>query len=136
MEAQELRDRSQQFALDVIRFCDTLPKDRRTQEVAEQLQDASASTSMNYGAACRARSPAEFIAKICVTVEEADEAQGWPQLLVESRKTSSPELQRLLRESTELVKIFAASKRTSIANHEAAQNARDAKRQRRNPRSR
>jgi four helix bundle protein len=136
MDAQELRDRSQRFALDVIQFCDTLPKDRRTQEVAGQLQDASTSTWMNYRAACRARSNAEFIAKLCVTVEEADEAQGWLQLLVESRKTNSPESQRLLRESTELLKIFAASKRTSIANHEAAENARDVKRQRRKPRSR
>ena len=71
---------------------------------------------MNYRAACRARSPAEFIAKICITVEEADEAQGWLETIIESRTATSEEARRLRQESTELLKIFAASKRTSMRN--------------------
>ena len=71
---------------------------------------------MNYRAACRARSPAEFIAKICITVEEADEAQGWLETLIDSGIATSPEARRLLQESTELLKIFAASKRTAMRN--------------------
>jgi four helix bundle protein len=118
MNAQELRDRSERFALNVVDFCDTLPKDSRTQEIAGQLQDAATSVFANYRAACRGRSPAEFLAKICITVEEADEALGWLELLVASRKASGTEVHILLREATELVKIFAASKRTAKANQQ------------------
>lgn len=74
--------------------------------------DAANSMTMNYRATCRARSDEEFLAKICITVEEADEAQGWLEILTKSGKTSGAEAERLLRESTELLKIFAASKRT------------------------
>ena len=116
MDPQELRQRSQRFALDITRFCDTLPKDARTQELAGQLHDAATSAAMNYRATCRAWSNAEFVAKLCVTVEEADEAQGGRQILVESGKASGGEVQRLLGEATELVKIFSATKRTSMAN--------------------
>jgi four helix bundle protein len=118
MNPQELRDRSQRFALDVIKFCDTLARDPRTQEIASQLHDAANSEAMNYRAACRARSPDEFIAKLCVTVEEADETEGWLETLVKSRKASGDEVHRLLRESTELLKIFASSKRTAIRNRD------------------
>jgi len=69
-EAERLRDRTQRFALDIMRFCDTLAKDVRTQRIADQLHDAAHSAAMNYRAACRARSHAEFVAKICITVEE------------------------------------------------------------------
>lgn len=113
---QDLRDRAHRFALDVIAFCRTLPTDSRSRQIGDQLHDAANAVSMNYRAACRARSPAEFIAKICITVEEADEAQGWLEILIESRTTTSEEAHRLLQESTELLKIFAASKRTSTRN--------------------
>jgi four helix bundle protein len=112
MDAKELRDRSQKFALDIIKFCDGLPRDCRTQDMAGQLQNAATSASQNYRAACRGRSDAEFIAKICVTVEEADEVEGWLETLIKSGKASGEEARRLLAESTELLKIFAASKRT------------------------
>ena len=116
MNAQDLRDRSHRFALDIISFCKTLPTDSDSRQISDQLHDAANSVAMNYRAACRARSPAEFIAKICTTVEEADEAQGWLETLIESGTASTPEARRLLLESTELPKIFAASKRTSIRN--------------------
>jgi four helix bundle protein len=110
MNAQELRDRSHQFALDIIAFCKTLPTDSCSRQISEQLHDAANSVAMDYRAACRARSPAEFIAKICITVEEADEAQGWLETLIESGTASTTEARRVLQESTELLKIFAASK--------------------------
>jgi four helix bundle protein len=116
MDAQELRDRSHRFALDIIAFCKTLPTDSRTREIGDQLHDAAHSIAMNYRAACRARSRAEFIAKICITVEEADEAQGWLETLNDSGIATSPEARRLLQESTELLKILAASNRTAMRN--------------------
>jgi four helix bundle protein len=119
IDAEYLRNRSQRFALDVIAFCDTLPADERTQEIAAQLHDVANSEAMNYRAACRARSPAEFIAKICVTVEEADEAQGWLQVLIKSGKARGERVERLLREATELLMIFAKSKSTAMRNAKA-----------------
>jgi four helix bundle protein len=113
-KAQQLRDRSQRFALAIIAFCDTLPPDPRTQHIATQLHDAANSMAMNYRAACRGRSHAEFVAKICITVEEADEAQGWLDTLIKSGKASGDHVQRLFREATELLNIFAASKRTAL----------------------
>ena len=71
MDAQELRDRSHRFALAIIAFCKTLPTDPRSRSIWDQLHDAANSVAMNYRAACRARSTAEFIAKIWITVEEA-----------------------------------------------------------------
>ena len=129
MDAQELRDRSQKFALDVGKFCETLPKDERTREIASQLHDSAHSAAMNYRAVCRARSDDEFIAKICITVEEADEAEGWIDTLIKSGKTKGPEVQRLLDEATQLVKIFAASKRTIIRNAAIRKQQREAARQ-------
>jgi len=113
-QAQELRDRSQRFAAAIITFCDALPKDIRTQKLAGQLQDAATSMAMNYRAACRARSHAEFVAKICITVEEADEAQGWLETLIRSGKAVGEPVDGLLGEATELLHIFAASKRTAM----------------------
>lgn len=112
MDAKELRDRSQRFALDVSRFCDMLPRDPRTQDIARQLHDSAHSAAMNYRAVCRARSDAEFIAKICITLEEADEAEGWLDTLLKAGKARGVEAERLLNEATQLVKIFSASKRT------------------------
>ena len=132
MNAQDLRDRSHRFALDTIAFCKTLPADSGSRRISDQLRDAANSVAMNYRAACRARSPAEFIAKICITVEEADEAQGWLQTLIESGTASTTEARRLLQESTELLKIFAASKRTSMRNQANRAKEQPARRQSRN----
>ena len=81
-KALELQARTQKFATAVIRFCERLPKDAATQKIVDQLLDSSASTDSNYRATCRARSPDEFISKIGVAVEEADESKGWLELLV------------------------------------------------------
>ena len=132
--AQWLRDRSQTFAIDIIKFCDQLSTDHRTQQIAGQLHDAAQSVAMNYRATCRACSDAEFAAKICITVEEADEAQGWLEILIKSKKASGEEAQRLLNESTELLKIFSASKRTIMRRLAAKPTqARQGRRQSHNP---
>jgi four helix bundle protein len=116
MDAPELRARAHQFAIDVTRFCATLPTDSRSQEIASQLHRAANSEDKNYRAACRGRNHDEFVAKICIVTEEADEAEAWLQTLIDTRVATSPEAYRLLKESTELLKIFAASKRTALRN--------------------
>jgi four helix bundle protein len=129
MTPQELRTRTQQFALDVSKFCDLLPKDQRTQDLSRQLHNAANSVAMNYRAACRARSDKEFIAKLGIVVEEADEAEGWIDHLIKTGKARGEETERLHDESTQLLKILAASRRTAISNAAKRERQRRATRQ-------
>jgi len=114
MNADQLRTRADVFAADVVRFCKALRTDRTTSRLADQLQDAGTSVAANYHAACRARSRAEFISKLCTVVEEADEAVLWLATLKRTALVEGPELDRLLEEASELLAIFAASRRTAI----------------------
>ena len=118
MDPAELRARTKRFAVNVTKFCETLPADPRTQEIANQLHDSANSVASNYRAVCRAQTPKVFFSKLCVVVEEADEAQGWLEALIDTGKAASEDAKRLYRESTELVKIFTASKRTWLRNNE------------------
>jgi four helix bundle protein len=113
-KALELQARTQRFATAVIKFCQPLAHDAATQRIVGQLLDSSGSTDSNYRAACRARSPDEFIAKIGVAAEEADESKGWLQLLVASDLVSLEHARDLIRESHELTAIFVASRKTAL----------------------
>ena len=112
-KAVELQARTQRFATAVIRFCDRLPKDVATQKIVGQLLDSAGSTDSNYRATCRARSPEEFIAKIGVAAEEADESKGWLMLLVSSSRASLEDARDLIEEADELTAIFVASRKTA-----------------------
>src|SRR5436190_21940141 len=116
--AIELQERTRRFASAVIKFCEALPKDPATQTIVEQLLDSSGSTDSNYRATCRARSPDEFIAKIGVAAEEADESKGWLQLLVASGLARIEDARDLIQESDELTAIFVASRKTAKRNKE------------------
>jgi four helix bundle protein len=117
MTPPELRARTRKFALEISRFCETLPGDARTQEIANQLHDSAQSVASNYRAACRAQTGKVFFAKLCVVLEEIDEAEGWLDVLIETRKASGQHVTKLHGEAGELVKIFSASKRTWLLNH-------------------
>ena len=116
--ALELQERTSRFASAVIAFCDQLPRDPATKTIVEQLLDSSGSTDSNYRATCRARSPDEFIAKIGVAAEEADESKGWLQLLVASGRARIEDARELIQESDELTAIFVASRKTAKRNKE------------------
>jgi len=98
-------------------FVRTLPQNPSTDMIGRQLAKAATSESANYRAARRARSRAEFIAKMGTVAEEADESEHWLDVLAESRTGSGPEFEWLLGESRELRAIFVASARTARANH-------------------
>jgi len=115
-KALELQARTQRFAKQVIAFCEALPNDIATQKIVGQLLDSAGSTDSNYRATCRARSPDEFISKIGVAAEEADESKGWLELLVESGKTTVDAAGPLIKEADELTAIFVASRITAQAN--------------------
>lgn len=112
-KAVELQARTQRFATAVIKFCEGVPRNTATQKLTEQLIDSAGSTDSNYRATCRARSPDEFIAKIGVAAEEADESKGWLELLVASNQVTFEDARDLIQESNELIAIFVASRKTA-----------------------
>ena len=109
----ELQDRMRRFAAQIIKYCENLSEAPTAQEIALQLTDSAGSTDSNYRAACRARSLSEFIAKLGVAIEEADESKGWLLLLVESELATSESTRDLIREANELIAILVASRKTA-----------------------
>jgi four helix bundle protein len=109
MNRDELKERTKQFALRVMRLVDALPRTTKGRALAGQLVRSGMSVAANYRAACRGRSRAEFIAKIGVTEEEADETALWLELIVADALLSKKKVQSLLDEANELVAIMAAS---------------------------
>jgi len=97
----------------VIRLFQHLPRSTEAQVLGKQLLRAATSAGANYRAAGRARSKAEFVAKIGIVVEEADETIFWLECLMESGIVKPDLLRDLLAEANELVAIFAASQRTA-----------------------
>jgi four helix bundle protein len=112
-KSQELKDRTQAFATAVLTFCRTLPASIEGRRIAGQLGDSATSVAMNYRAACRARTRAEFIAKLGTVAEEADESEGWLAMVLKTKLSASSEAERLRREADELTAIFVASVRTA-----------------------
>jgi four helix bundle protein len=109
---QELKARTKQFAFRVIRMSQALPRSREANVIGQQVLRSATSVAANYRAAGRSRSKAEFVAKIGVVVEEADETVLWLELLADGGIISPAKLGHLLAEANQLVAIFAASRRT------------------------
>ena len=117
MNKDELKRRTKTFALDVIKFVESLPKGKITEIIGRQLLRSGTSVGANYRAACRARSSADFIAKMGVVEEEADESIYWLELLVESGIVSSDRVVSLRKEADELLAITVSSIRTAKRNN-------------------
>jgi four helix bundle protein len=114
--SQQLKDRTKAFADNVIRFGATFPQNAATDIIWRQLLRSALSIGANYRAACCARSGAEFISKLHVTREEADETQYWLELLMESAGMRDRALADLLQEARELTAIFTVSLVTAKRN--------------------
>jgi len=121
-QAEKLRQRLKDFAVRVVLFARTLPHDPAGDSVGRQLVRSGTGVSSNYRAACRARSRAEFIARLGIVVEEADEAEHWFDVIHESRLSSGSELEWLRSESRELRAILTASASTARRNHRKSSN--------------
>jgi four helix bundle protein len=117
MDSQELRARVKRFAVRVVKYVQTLPRTAEAQEIGRQLVRAGTGVSANYRAAGRARSRKEFIARLGVVLEEADEAEHWLDILKQSRIGSGPEQDWLLDEAGQLRAIYQKSLKTARANH-------------------
>lgn len=113
MTPKELKDRTKRFAVDVIQLCRELPPTLDGRRLGQQLLDAGTSVAANYRASCRARSRAEFIAKLGVVLEEADESLFWLELMTDAKLVTATRVERLMREADELTAIFVTSLRTA-----------------------
>lgn len=111
--ADELKERCKKFALGVIRFLRNVPKTDESRTLGRQLLRSATSVAANYRAACRARSKAEFVAKIGVVVEEADETVFWLELFRDASIVAPDKLGPLLGEANQLLSIFSASHKTA-----------------------
>ncbi len=109
---EQLKGRTKAFSLRILRLCDALPRTPSGRAIANQLVRSGMSVGANYRAVCRSRSRAEFIAKIGVVVEEADETVFWLDLLADSGMVKLSRLDPLRTEASELLAIFSASQLT------------------------
>lgn len=114
MIKQELLNRTKAFAFQIIHFVNEIPRNSTNNVLANQLLRAATSIGANYRAACRAKSKADFIYKIKVVEEEADECIYWLELLQET--TLDSKIPNLIKEANELTAIFTQIGKTSKQN--------------------
>ncbi|HQU92139.1 MAG TPA: four helix bundle protein [Pyrinomonadaceae bacterium] len=115
MNEKDLLTLTKKFALRIIKLVDALPKTLVGRTIGGQLIRSGTSVSSNYRTACRGRSKAEFIAKLGIVEEEADESCHWLEMIVESKLMEERLVRDLLREANEITAIMAASKKTARA---------------------
>jgi four helix bundle protein len=112
----KLKVRTKLFALAIIKFVQELPKNYISNVIGGQLLRAGTSVGANYRAACRARSQAEFIAKMGIVEEEADESIYWIEILIEAELIKQTKVDSLLKESNEILAMTVASIKTARKN--------------------
>jgi four helix bundle protein len=116
MKAEDLKRRTKLFALRVLKLAEVLPNTIEGRTIRSQFVRAGTAVGANYRAACRGRSRAEFIAKIGVVEEEADESAFWMELIMEGALLKETQVAPLLAEAEELAKIMARSRITAAEN--------------------
>ena len=113
MDQEEMKKRTKDFAKRVINLCRQLPETREGRLIANQVFRSGTSVGANYRAACRARSKADFIAKLGIVLEETDESLYWLEILSETQIVKADLLEPLMEEASELVAIFVTSLKTA-----------------------
>ncbi len=112
MNEQQFKDRTKKLALRVLKLVEALPKGYTAEVIGKQLLRSSTSVGANYRAACRGRSLADVIAKLCIVEEEADESLYWMELLIESGLIPETKLTSLMVETNEIIAMTVASIKT------------------------
>lgn len=113
LKSQDLKDRTEAFAIRIVKFCETLPNTMAGRRIGEQLLDAGTSVACNYRAACRAFTRPLFISKLAIVGEEADESEFWLGLIIKTGLSTALVATTLRQEASELTAIFTASLRTA-----------------------
>ena len=116
MDPEQMKGRTKQFGLRVIRLVEALPTSKTANVIGRQLLRSGTSVGANYRSACRGRSKADFISKVGIALEEADESLYWMELLTEAGIVAKAQLNPLMQEANELVAISSASIKTARAN--------------------
>ncbi len=112
MNPEELKTRTKKFGLRIMKLYEEVSKTKKGEILANQLLRAGTSVGANYRAACRAKSDADFIYKIEIVEEEADEAAYWMEMISESNIMKKNRLDDMIKEANELTAIFATSAKT------------------------
>ncbi len=112
MTNDQLKNRTKQFSLSILKLAEKLPVSISTRIVINQIVKSATSVGANYRAVCRARSDREFLVKLNIVLEEADESQYWLEIINEMKWVSQPELESLQKEASELVAIFVSTLKT------------------------
>jgi len=113
MNSNELKQRTKIFGKRVIKLTEALPKNMTTSVIGRQLLRSATSVGANYRAVCRARSRADFIAKLGIVEEECDESLYWLEILVETNQIKPVLVSELLKEGEEILAIVVASVKTA-----------------------
>lgn len=113
MDKNEMKDRTKQFVLRVMKLVAAMPRTVEAKVIANQLMRSASSVGANYRAACRARSNAEFVAKIGVVLEEADESAFWLELIMEGGLLPAERIDPLHKEANELCAILFTTRRSA-----------------------
>lgn len=113
MTEEELKLRTKKYALRIIRLVNSLPYSIASKNIGSQLLRCLTSVAANYRAACRARSLADFIAKLGIVEEEADESLFWLEIMVESEMVRADLLKPLMVEINEIISIIVVSIKSS-----------------------
>lgn len=116
MNKEDLKRRTKDYALRIIKLVSSLPKTREGRIIGDQLLKSGTSTAANYRAACRSRSKAEFIAKLGTVIEESDESLFWLEIIVESGMIKKELVEQLLKETDEIISIMVSTRKSSIKN--------------------
>lgn len=120
MDSDELRERTMAFAVRVLRLAEAMPPTVSGRTIARQVAKSGTSVAANYRAALRGKSRADFINKVTIVLEEADETEFWIDLGERYGLLTGKQVANLRQEAGELVKIFAATRRTArIHNHKS-----------------
>jgi len=116
MNEMQLKKRTKEFAKNIIRLCRNLPTNREGRLIGGQMFRSGTSVAANYRAACRGRSKAEFVSKLAIVEEEADETMFWLELIKEMSISKDPLVDDLLKESDEIVAMIVSSIKTTNNN--------------------
>jgi four helix bundle protein len=113
MDQEALKERCKALALRVMSVVGHLPQTIPGKVIADQLMRSASSVAANYRAACRARSRAEFVSKLSIVVEEADETVLWLELIMDGGLLPAERIRDLLAETNEITAIMVASRKTA-----------------------
>src|SRR3989339_1285667 len=122
MDRSEMKSRTKEFAKDIIKLCRKFPNDMEGRLIGNQIFRSGTSTAANYRAACRARSTADFISKLSIVEEEADETLFWLELIKEIEIVDKALLNPLMQENNEIIAIIVSSIKTARNNKKQIHN--------------